>query len=77
MAAISAAHPPPATTTTITPPSSGHDERSWDYDDYQRTEVRPARSSPAPPETTVSLLPLLLSGPMLSSPAVLPNIQRV
>ena len=41
MAAISAAQPPPATMTTLTPPNSDPEDRSWDYEKYQRTEVRP------------------------------------
>lgn len=77
MAAISTAHAPSAAMTTITPPSSGHDDRSWDYDSYQRAEVSPSHSCSAPSETTVSLLPPLPSGPVVCPPDVLPNTQGV
>ena len=39
MAAVSV-HPPSAAATALTPPSSDHEDRSWDYDGYQRPEVR-------------------------------------
>lgn len=55
MAAISAAHPPSATTTTITPPSSGHEDRSWDYDNYRRIEVSSTYSCSTPSGTIVPL----------------------
>ena len=48
MPAISASHPPSATTTNFTPPSSDHEGRSWDYDNYQRTEVGPTQSYSGP-----------------------------
>lgn len=46
MPAISAAHPASATATTLVP-SSDYEDRSWDHDDLNPTEVRRLYHAPA------------------------------